>query len=43
MALGDNEATPSETLTKAQLADMLYERVGLSKREAKEVVEAFFH
>lgn len=42
MALGDNEAVPSETLTKAQLADMLYERVGLSKREAKEVVEAFF-
>jgi integration host factor subunit alpha len=32
----------SDTLTKAELADMLYERVGLNKREAKEVVEAFF-
>ena len=30
------------TLTKAELADMLFERVGLNKREAKDMVEAFF-
>jgi len=30
------------TLTKAELADQLYEKVGLNKREAKDMVEAFF-
>src|SRR3972149_1636609 len=30
------------TLTKAELADMLFEKVGLNKREAKDMVEAFF-
>ena len=30
------------TLTKAELADILFERVGLNKREAKDMVEAFF-
>lgn len=30
------------TLTKAELADMLFENVGLNKRESKEMVEAFF-
>ncbi|MDR0457592.1 MAG: integration host factor subunit alpha [Burkholderiaceae bacterium] len=30
------------TLTKADLVDALFERIGLSKREAKEVVEMFF-
>ncbi|MCB6182295.1 integration host factor subunit alpha [Leeia sp. TBRC 13508] len=30
------------TLTKAELADVLFEQVGLNKREAKEMVEAFF-
>jgi integration host factor subunit alpha len=29
------------TLTKAELADMLFERVGLNKREAKDMVESF--
>jgi integration host factor subunit alpha len=29
-------------LTKAELADLLYEQVGLNKREAKDMVEAFF-
>lgn len=29
-------------LTKADLADMLYDELGLSKREVKEVVELFF-
>lgn len=30
------------TLTKAELADLLFEQVGLNKREAKDMVEAFF-
>src|SRR4030066_1638455 len=30
------------TLTKAELADHLFEKVGLNKREAKDMVEAFF-
>ncbi len=30
------------TLTKAELADMLFERLGLNKRESKDMVEAFF-
>ena len=30
------------TLTKADLADMLFDKVGLNKREAKDMVEAFF-
>ena len=30
------------TLTKADLGDLLFEQVGLNKREAKDMVEAFF-
>ena len=30
------------TLTKADLADLLFDKVGLNKREAKDMVEAFF-
>ncbi len=30
------------TLTKAELATMLFDQVGLNKREAKEMVESFF-
>ena len=30
------------TLTKAELADLLFDKVGLNKREAKDMVEAFF-
>jgi integration host factor subunit alpha len=30
------------TLTKAELADLLFEKVGINKREAKDMVEAFF-
>ena len=33
---------PAFTLTKAELAEMLFERVGLNKREAKDMVETFF-
>ncbi|MBY0446757.1 MAG: integration host factor subunit alpha, partial [Burkholderiales bacterium] len=34
--------TTMMTLTKADLADMLFDKVGLNKREAKDMVEAFF-
>jgi integration host factor subunit alpha len=30
------------TITKAELADLLFEKVGLNKREAKDMVESFF-
>lgn len=30
------------TLTKAELAELLFERLGLNKREAKDMVDAFF-
>ena len=32
----------NSTLTKAELAEMLFEQVGLNKREAKDMVETFF-
>lgn len=32
----------SATLTKAELAEMLFERVGLNKRESKDLVDLFF-
>ncbi|SAK74491.1 integration host factor subunit alpha [Caballeronia choica] len=39
-----NGAASNETptLTKAELAEMLFDHVGLNKREAKDMVEAFF-
>lgn len=33
---------PDRTLTKAELADLLFQHVGLNKREAKDIVDAFF-
>ncbi|MDC8783984.1 integration host factor subunit alpha [Roseateles koreensis] len=30
------------TLTKAELAEMLFDKLGLNKRESKDMVEAFF-
>jgi integration host factor subunit alpha len=30
------------TLTKAELAELLFERLGLNKREAKDMVDAFY-
>jgi integration host factor subunit alpha len=36
----DSLETP--TLTKADLAELLFERLGLNKRESKDMVEAFF-
>jgi integration host factor subunit alpha len=32
----------AQTLTKADLSEMLYDQVGLNLREGKEMVEAFF-
>lgn len=32
----------TSTLTKAELSEMLFERLGLNKRESKDMVEAFF-
>jgi integration host factor subunit alpha len=34
--------TEAKTLTKAELAEMLFDRVGLNKRESKDIVETFF-
>ena len=36
----DHLETPA--LTKAQLAEMLFEQIGLNKRESKEMVDAVF-
>ena len=36
----DSLQTP--TLTKAQLAEKLFDNIGLNKREAKDMVDAFF-
>lgn len=36
------DSLEAPALTKAQLAELLYERIGLNKREAKDMVEAFF-
>lgn len=35
-------SSADDSLTKAELADLLFEVVGLNKREAKEVVDIFF-
>ncbi|WP_019375262.1 integration host factor subunit alpha [Melaminivora alkalimesophila] len=32
----------SPALTKAQLAELLFEQIGMNKREAKDMVDAFF-
>jgi integration host factor subunit alpha len=36
------ETLEDNTLTKAELAELLFQRVGLNKREAKDMVEFFF-
>ena len=36
------EAIETPALTKAHLADLLFEQIGLNKRESKDMVEAFF-
>ncbi|MEG0821067.1 MAG: integration host factor subunit alpha [Burkholderiaceae bacterium] len=35
-------AREARTMTKAELADALFDRLGLNKREAKDMVDAFF-
>ena len=39
---GDKFLSIEKTITKADLADYLFEKVGLNKREAKEFVDLFF-
>ena len=36
----DTLETPA--LTKAQLAELLFEQIGLNKRESKDMIDAFF-
>ena len=38
----DSVQTACATLTKAHLADMLFDQLGMNKRESKQMVEAFF-
>jgi integration host factor subunit alpha len=38
----EHSLAESRTLTKAELAEMLFDRVGLNKREAKDIVDTFF-
>ncbi len=39
---GGAQERGGKTMTKAELADALFERLGLNKREAKDMVDAFF-
>ena len=36
------ESLETPALTKAQLADLLFEQIGLNKRESKDMVDSFF-
>jgi integration host factor subunit alpha len=36
------EALETPALTKAHLAELLFEQIGLNKRESKDMIEAFF-
>jgi integration host factor subunit alpha len=36
------ESLETPALTKAHLADMLFEQIGLNKRESKDMIDAFF-
>ncbi|MBH9553146.1 integration host factor subunit alpha [Inhella gelatinilytica] len=36
------EALETPTLTKAELSDLLFDKLGLNKRESKDLIEAFF-
>ena len=37
------ESLETPVLTKAQLAQMLFEQIGLNKRESKDTIDAFFN
>ena len=36
------ETLETPALTKAQLADLLFDQIGLNKRESKDMIDAFF-
>ncbi len=36
------ESLETPALTKAQLAELLFEKIGLNKRESKDMIDAFF-
>jgi integration host factor subunit alpha len=36
------DSLETTALTKAQLAEMLYEQIGLNKRESKDMIDAFY-
>ena len=36
------ESLETPALTKAHLAELLFEQIGLNKRESKDMVDAFF-
>ena len=36
------ESLETPALTKAQLAELLFEQIGLNKRESKDMIDAFF-
>ncbi len=36
------ESIETPALTKAQLAEMLFDQIGLNKRESKDMIDAFF-
>lgn len=36
------ESLETPALTKAQLADLLFEQIGLNKRESKDMIDSFF-
>ena len=36
------ESLETPALTKARLADMLFDQIGLNKRESKDMIDAFF-
>ena len=36
------DSLETSALTKAQLAEMLFEQIGLNKRESKDMIDAFF-
>ncbi|MFM9880026.1 MAG: integration host factor subunit alpha [Burkholderiaceae bacterium] len=37
------ESLETPALTKAQLAELLFEQIGLNKRESKDMIDAFFN
>jgi integration host factor subunit alpha len=36
------ESLETPALTKAQLAELLFDQIGLNKRESKDMIDAFF-